>query len=522
MKNVIGPLVVVLLLSASVSLAQKTQRGTIRRKPPTTATPQPTPVPATPTATATPQPKPSKPSTPVPLVTVNGQTISTADLDPSLRTQLENVEDRIAAAKRNVLDLQINTILLETEAKRRRITSHELYELEVTHRIPTPTPAQVKQFLEDNKDQFQGVDPATAATQAAAIIHDEYESRFGDALVARLKKTIPIVMGVDVATPNLSGDAVVATIGGAPLKAVLLNERLKPIVYRLRSEVYDIEKKQADQMVDDILLIAEASRRQIGPEQIVRTEISEKVKPPTDADVAKFYNDNKARITGDLNSIRNQLVSYLEQENRKKLEQELSEKLRKNADVRWFITEPAPPVQAVSVDDDPSIGPATAPVTIVEFTDFQCPACAAMHPVLDEVLKSYGDKVRFVVRDFPLQQHEWARKAAEAANAARVQGKFFEYAALLFQRQKALDVPSLKKYASELGLNRAKFDAELDKGIYAAEVKHDVDDGEIYGIGSTPSIFINGVLLKTLSAEGLREAIDRAAATANKTAASPN
>ena len=162
MKNVIGPLVVVLLLSASVSLAQKTQRGTIRRKPPTTATPQSTPVPATPTATATPQPKPSKPSTPVPLVTVNGQTISTADLDPSLRTQLENVEDRIAAAKRNVLDLQINTILLETEAKRRRITSHELYELEVTHRIPTPTPAQVKQFLEDNKDQFQGVDPATA------------------------------------------------------------------------------------------------------------------------------------------------------------------------------------------------------------------------------------------------------------------------------------------------------------------------------------------------------------------------
>jgi len=126
------------------------------------------------------------------------------------------------------------------------------------------------------------------------------------------------------------------------------------------------------------------------------------------------------------------------------------------------------------------------------------------------------------VRDFPLQQHEWAKKAAEAANAARAQGKFFEYAALLFQRQKALDVPSLKKYASEIGLNRVKFDAELDKGVYAAEVKHDMDDGEIYGIGSTPSIFINGVLLKTLSAEALREAIDKAAATGTKTAAAPN
>jgi len=213
-------------------------------------------------------------------------------------------------------------------------------------------------------------------------------------------------------------------------------------------------------------------------------------------------------------------VSYLQEEDRKRLEKELANRLRKNAEIRWLITEPVQPVQVVNVDDDPSIGPANAPVTIVEFTDFQCPACAAMHPILDQVIKSYGNKVRFVVRDFPLNQHEWARKAAEAANAANAQGKFFEYAALLFQRQKALDVPSLKKYASELGLNRAKFDAELDRGVYFAEVKHDIDDGEINGVGSTPSIFINGVLLRELSEEGLRKAIDGAASTANKTSGS--
>jgi protein-disulfide isomerase len=143
-----------------------------------------------------------------------------------------------------------------------------------------------------------------------------------------------------------------------------------------------------------------------------------------------------------------------------------------------------------------------------------------MHPVLEEVLKSYGNKVRFVVRDFPLNQHENARKAAEAANAANAQGKFFEYAGLLFKNQKALDVASLKKYASDLGLNRARFDAELDRGVYAAEVKKDIEDGEIYGVGSTPTIFINGVQLRILNAEGLREAIDRAAAGAAK--ASPS
>ena len=138
-----------------------------------------------------------------------------------------------------------------------------------------------------------------------------------------------------------------------------------------------------------------------------------------------------------------------------------------------------------------------------------------MHPVLEEVLKSYGNNVRLVVRDFPLAMHANARKAAEAANAAHEQGKFFEYAALLFKRQNALDVPSLKKYASEVGLDRARFDAALDGGAFAAEVRHDISDGQMYGIDSTPTIFVNGVLLRALSSEALRAAIDRALASSD-------
>jgi protein-disulfide isomerase len=410
-----------------------------------------------------------------------------------------------------VLDLQINTTLLQVEAKKRRIDSHTLYETEVSRRAGMPTAAQIQKFIDENQSQFQGMDPATIKQQVAAYLHDETENKLADDLVKRLRQTIPVVMGADVNAPNLPDEAVLATIGGQPLKAGPVKERLKPLIYRIRLDAYMRAKQQADQMVDNILLIEEAKRRQIGPEEIVRAEISDKVRTPTDAEVTKFYNDNKARISGDLNSVRNQVAMYLEEEDKRRLEGELSNRLRKNADVRWLITEPAQPVQNISVDDDPARGGANAPVTIVEFTDFQCPACAAMHPVLEEVLQSYGDKVRFVVRDFPLTQHEWASKAAEAANAAKEQGKFFEYAALLFQRQKALDVPSLKKYASELGLDRARFDAALDRGTYAAEVKHDVEDGELYGVGSTPTIFINGVQLRVLSPEGLREAIDRAA-----------
>jgi protein-disulfide isomerase len=288
----------------------------------------------------------------------------------------------------------------------------------------------------------------------------------------------------------------------------------------MKLETYELTKQRIDQVVDDTLLLEEARRRQIGPEEIIRAEISDKVRNPSDEEVNKFYNENKARISGDLNSVRNQLVTYLQNESRQRLEKDFSDRLRKGADIRWILTEPPQPVQNVSVDDDPARGDANAPVTIVEFTDFQCPACAAMHPVLEEVLKSYGNKVRFVVRDFPLNQHEWARKAAEAANAANAQGKFFEYIAVLFKNQKALDVPSLKKYASDLGLDRARFDAALDRGVYAAEVEKDVSDGEMYGVGSTPTIFINGVQLKVLSADGLKQAIDAAAASRIKPNAS--
>ena len=231
MKTAISPLVLTLLIATSIAVAQKPRRGTVQQKPPTAVTPRPLQRQRSLLRSA----QVKLLFTPVPLVTVNGQTLTTEGLQPDLKNQIATVDDRIAQAKRTVLDLQINTMLLDIEAKKRHITSHQLYEVEVTKRIPPATPAQVKQFIDDNKDQFSGMDLATATPQAEAIIHDEYESRLGDALVDRLKKTTPVVMGVDVTTPNLGGEAVLATIGGAPLKAVVLNERLKPIIYRIRS-----------------------------------------------------------------------------------------------------------------------------------------------------------------------------------------------------------------------------------------------------------------------------------------------
>src|SRR5438874_7389045 len=178
-----------------------------------------------------------------------------------------------------------------------------------------------------------------------------------------------------------------------------------------------------------------------------------------------------------------------------------------------LLKEPEPRVMNVTAANGASRGDANAAITIIEFTDFQCSACGAMYPVLEDVLKSYGNRVRFVIRDFPLTKlHPNAFRAAQAASAANAQGKFWEYIDILFKNQSSLDAESLKKYATQLGLDRKLFDAEFAGGKYDAEIRRDIEDGEMYGVEGTPAIFINGRMLQPseLSSDGLRAAIERA------------
>jgi len=149
----------------------------------------------------------------------------------------------------------------------------------------------------------------------------------------------------------------------------------------------------------------------------------------------------------------------------------------------------------VSVDDDPAKGPEDAPVTIIEFSDFQCPYCGGFATeTLPQILQNYGDRVRFVFRDFPLiSMHANALKAAEASECADDQGKFWEYHDLLFKNQTALDVDSLKGYAASLGLDTAAFNECLDSDKYTEEVGKDLQDGQAAGVQGTPSFFINGL-----------------------------
>ena len=159
-----------------------------------------------------------------------------------------------------------------------------------------------------------------------------------------------------------------------------------------------------------------------------------------------------------------------------------------------FYSNNCSPAGNVSVDDDPARGSECAPVTIVEFSDFECSFCALyVNETLPLILETYGDRVLYVFRDFPIaSKHPHAQEAAEAAQCAFEQGKFWEYHDILFQNQDALDLADLQRYATDLGLDESAFNLCLDSGKYAEEVQQDFDDGLDYGVTGAPTFFING------------------------------
>ena len=150
----------------------------------------------------------------------------------------------------------------------------------------------------------------------------------------------------------------------------------------------------------------------------------------------------------------------------------------------------------VSTDDDPSIGPANAPITIIEFSDYQCPYCQVWYKqVYQQLLASYPDKLRFVYRDLPLPMHPEAAPAAEAADCAGEQNAYWKYHDALFNQQYGLSRAAYEHYAADLGLDTKAFAACLDSHRFQGEVQADASDAARVGISGTPSFVVNGRLL---------------------------
>jgi protein-disulfide isomerase len=258
-------------------------------------------------------------------------------------------------------------------------------------------------------------------------------------------------------------------------------------------KLYEGRRSALDDIVAEIL-ITEASRGTgLSREAYEEAEISKRAKKVTPADVESFYKTNINEMGGRTFDTAAPLINrFLEDQYRTAARQELITELKKKGTpVRVTLEAPryTVPVEAT----DPSTGSASAPVTVVEFSDFQCPYCQRASPTLKQLQKAYGDKVRIVWKDFPLTRiHPEAFKAAEAAHCAGDQGKFWEYHDRLFSNQQALKTDSLLKHALDTGLDVGRFGECLAKSKYAERVRDGLALGERLGVNSTPTLYING------------------------------
>jgi protein-disulfide isomerase len=257
--------------------------------------------------------------------------------------------------------------------------------------------------------------------------------------------------------------------------------------------IYDGRKSALDAIIADMLVDQAAKAKGQTADAFVQAEVGKRKKPVSDTDVRNFFVQNSERMQGrTFEQMSGAIQRYLDDQAQNEAKESLIAELKKSGPaIRVAMDAPRTTVNVAP--DDPSQGKADAPVTIVEFSDFQCPFCQRVMPTLKELRGKYGDKVRLVWKDFPLTQiHPQAFVAAQAGNCAREQGKFWEYHDTLFGNQSALQPDNLKKYAADLGLDAAKFNQCLDSSKYEARVQDALAVGGRLGIGSTPTVFVNG------------------------------
>lgn len=446
------------------------------------------------------------------MATVNGTRITLKDIDESIEKQIKELQKQIIDARAGELDLQINSLLLEAEAKKRGISATKLIEQEVVGKAKEPTEAEAQAFYDANKariqEQFNNI-----KAEVIAYIRQQRQQEQAKALADSLRAAADIkIISKDVTPPATDADRarVFATVNGKKITSGDIEDSLKPLIYSVQEQVYQMRKQALDIKINDLLLEQEAARKKVTTRSLLDTEVTAKQKEVTETDARKFYDENKARINGEYEAVKPQIIEYLRKHEDQRAQHAYADQLRAASKVEVSLKEPVPPTLQIATADQPWQGGEKAGVTIVEFTDHECPSCAVSFSVIEEVVREYNNRVRWVIREFPLSQHANAFKAAEIAEGAREQGKYFEYVRLVYANQKTLSTEKLFEYAAQAGLDRKKLDEGLASGRYAEEVKKDIQEGNRIGVNSTPSVYINGQRVKDKTKEGLKAAIDTA------------
>ena len=299
------------------------------------------------------------------------------------------------------------------------------------------------------------------------------------------------IAGLIAASPSTSrgADQVVATVGDHKITEQELDAKIKPQLASVESQIYEMKVAAIKSMADDYVLNQAAKKENLSSDAYLKKHLA--TKKVSDAEAKQFYDSHKELQMRypKYDAIKDRLIEALQAQNDAQEKEALLDKLRKDRPVNVKLT--APRIEVKS-EGHPELGPKNAPVTIVEFSDFQCPFCGRAEPTLKQVREKYGDKVRLVYLDFPLGIHEHAMDGASAGRCAGEQGKFWPFHDQMFSDQSKLTPADLKADAKKLGLDGAKFDACFDKAKFKSEIESDMAQGKDLGVDGTPAFFING------------------------------
>ena len=286
-----------------------------------------------------------------------------------------------------------------------------------------------------------------------------------------------------------------AEVNGAPIMAAEVDESLGNKLAQLREQIFTLRQKQLDTMIDQKLLEDESAKRGVTISALVQTEVTAQVPSATSEEAEKFFKENSAKLKGDFKSLEEQIKNFLTAQRLQARQQEFLKSLRAAAKVDVFLARPPIFRSVVAVDGAPVRGGANAPVTIVEFSDFLCPYCRKAQPMLQSLRAKYGEKIKIVYRDFPLDNlHPQARAAAEASRCAMEQGKFWEFHDKLFNESDGSPA-TLSRVVKEIGMDVAAFETCNSSGKYKTPVQASAQEGARLGITGTPTFFINGRIL---------------------------
>jgi protein-disulfide isomerase len=305
---------------------------------------------------------------------------------------------------------------------------------------------------------------------------------------------VPAAKSATQAAPAATGVGVVAEVDGAPIMASELEQRAASRLARLRQEEFDIRSQALDELIGERLLAAEAERRKTSLEDLLKREVETKAQRLSPAELEQVYEQNKARF-GDLPKPEAlaRISEVLGERGVAERRAAFTKELRAKARVAVRLEPPRAGVQVPA--GAPYSGPQGAPVTIVEFTDYQCPYCHRAQATIDELVRRYPEKVRLVHLDFPLEGHPGAVPAARAARCAGEQNRFWDYHRDLMTRPGILDKADLEGRAARLGLKADAFASCVASPRHDEAIRADFAQGESLGVTGTPAYFVNGRML---------------------------